>query len=83
MTSNSSKSLPFIVLAIVGLVFVVEAAYEIDINLEEVAPILTAIGVGGAAKAAIERAGSVRKAIPDNIKEIIRKEADKLGLRPK
>ena len=76
MTSTSSKSLPFIVLGIVFTLFVAEAWYDIDIDVEQFTPVLVAIGVGGAAKAAVEKAGAVRKAIPDNIKQIIRDEVD-------
>lgn len=40
-------------------------------------PILAPLGMTGAAKAAIENAGAVRKAIPENIKKIIQDEAKK------
>jgi hypothetical protein len=40
-------------------------------------PILAPLGVAGAAKAEIENAGVVRKALPENIKKTIQDEAKK------
>ena len=67
MTQPYNQAIPFIVLAIVGATFIAEAAYDVDIDLESLVPILAPLGVAGAAKAAIENAGSIRKALPDNI----------------
>jgi hypothetical protein len=77
MTSTSSKAIPFIVLAIVAVTFIAEAVYDIDIDLESMVPILAPLGVAGAAKTAIENAGAVRKALPENIRKIIQDEAKK------
>ena len=50
MTSTPSKSLSFIVLGIVFALFVTEAWYNVDIDVEQFMPVLVAIGVGGFAK---------------------------------
>jgi len=76
--SSKSKSLPFIVLAIVALSLAAEVYYEIEIDLAQVMPVLIAIGIGGAAKKAIEKAAEARKAIPANFEELIKKEIAKV-----
>ena len=77
MTSKS-KSLPFLVLAIVALSLLAEVYYEIEIDLNQIMPVLIAVGVAGAAKKAVEKAAEARKAIPKNIEELIKKEIEKV-----
>jgi len=67
----TTKLMPIIVLAIVIISLVAETAYNIEINLDEYMPILVALGVAGAAKVAIERAGQVKTKMPQNIKNLI------------
>ena len=72
MASKYSKALPFLVLLIVISTIAAEVYYNTEIDLEEFIPVLTAIGVGGAAKSAIQHAAQVRKEIPQNIDDKIR-----------
>lgn len=74
MTSSTSKSIPFIVMAIAGVAFAVEAAYDIELDLEALIPILAPMGVAGAAKAMVQNASAIRKAMPEEIKKIIQDE---------
>ena len=77
MTQPYNQALPFIAIGIVGLVLLAEVAYDIEIDIEAYMPVLVAIGVGGAAKTAIERAGALKKAIPQEIQKIIKDEIRK------
>ena len=61
-------------IAVAVSAFVVEAAYDIELDLEALIPILAPMGVAGAAKAAIENASALRKAMPENVEKIIRDE---------
>ena len=70
--------IPFIVMAIAVTAFAVEAAYDIELDLEALIPILAPMGVAGAAKSAIENASALRKALPENVEEIIRDEVGKI-----
>ena len=82
MTAKSSRTLPFIVLSIVVLTLVTEAAYDIQIDLESYLPLLIAIGIGGAAKSAITRAATAKSEVDklrlvETIREQIEKEKQK------
>ena len=46
-------------MAIAVTAFAVEAAYDIELDLETLIPILAPMGVAGAAKAAIENASAL------------------------
>ena len=72
--SPTSKSIPFIVLAIVGLTLVAETYYEIEIDVEAFVPVLTAMGVGGAAIKIVQDASAAKKAIPENVKDLVKDE---------
>ena len=78
MASNSSKSLPFLVLAIVIGTMAAEVYYEIQIDLQEILPLLIIIGIGGAAKVAVEKAAEARKSLPKPIEDLVKKELEKL-----
>ncbi len=78
MTKKYNQALPFIVLAIVGLTLYAEVTYEIEIDINEYIPVLTAIGVGGAAIKVAEKAGAMRKALPANIEKLIKDDITKL-----
>ena len=77
MTSNSSKAIPFVVISIVVLTISAEVYYDTEIDLEAFLPLLVPLGIGGAAKAAIENAAQARKALPKNSEDIIREEIKK------
>jgi len=66
------------VIVIVVGAFSVEAAYDVELDLEALIPILAPMGVAGAAKAAIENASALRKALPENIEKIIRDEVGRV-----
>lgn len=76
--SPTSKSIPFIVLAIVGLTLVAETYYEIEIDVEAFVPVLTAMGVGGAAIKIVQDASASKKAIPENVKDLVKDEIGKM-----
>ena len=78
MTKFYNQMLPFIVISIVLGTIVIEQMYNIEIDLGEIAIILAPIGVAGAAKAAIERAGKMKSLIPANIKTIIDHEVNEV-----
>ena len=78
MTSVSSRALPFIVMAILAGTIGLEAAYDIDIDLESYLPLLVAVGIGGAAKSAITKAAQARSTIPSNIEDKIKEEIRKI-----
>ena len=79
MTSNSSRTLPFIVLSIVVVTLVIEEVYDTNIDLESYLPLLIAIGIGGAAKSAITKAAQAKNEIEklklvEEIKELLEKQ---------
>lgn len=78
MTQKSSRTLPFFVLAIVSLVILFEGYSGVRIDLEAYMPVLVAIGVGGAAKSAIERAAKAQKEFPKEDMELIKKALESL-----
>lgn len=78
MTSATSKAIPFIVIGIAVMAFAVEATYDIELDLDALIPILAPMGVAGAAKAAIENASALRKALPETIEKIIRDEVSRV-----
>lgn len=64
MTKTSSRVIPFIVIAIVVAALWYEAENPGQrIDIESYMPILVALGVGGAAKSAIQRAADAHKGI--------------------
>ena len=63
MTKASSRVIPFIVIAIVGLALLYEAETGKRVDIEAYMPVLVALGVGGAAKSAIQRAADAHKGI--------------------
>ena len=73
MASNSSKALPFLVLLIAVGALGYEAYSGEPLDLEAYVPILTAIGIGGAAKSAITKAAAVKKIMPAEIKAELEK----------
>ena len=79
MTSNSSKSIPFLVLAIVIAAIVAEGLLEIKVDLETYIPILAPMGVGGAALASVKAAAVARKQIPADIEALIKAKLDEIG----
>ena len=78
MASNSSKAIPYLVLAIIACTIIAEGSLEIDIDLEVYIPVLAAMGVSGAALSAVKSAATARKLIPKDIQDLIRTEALKL-----
>lgn len=79
MTAKSSRTLPFIVLAIVVTTLIAEEVYAINIDLEAYLPLLVAIGIGGAAKSAITNAAVAKSEVDklklvETIKEQLKKE---------
>jgi len=75
---KTSTIMPFLVLAIVLGSIVIEQMYDIEINIEDFAIILAPLGVAGAAKAAIQKAGQVKANIPSNLKNIIDHEVNEV-----
>ena len=73
MASNSSKALPFLVLIIAVGALGYEAYSGEALDLDAYVPILTAIGIGGAAKSAITKAAAVKKIMPAEIKAELEK----------
>lgn len=61
MASKSSKSLPFVVLAIAFLLAIYEAETGKTIAVDLLVPILAPIGIAGAAKSAIEKVAEAKK----------------------
>lgn len=78
MTSTSSKVLPFLAILIMFGAILFEGYYGIELDLQTLVPIVVTLGGAGAAKAAIEKAAEVRKAIPPQIQSIIDEELKKL-----
>lgn len=69
MASNSSKSLPFIVLAIAFALAIYESETGKSINVDLLIPILAPIGIAGAAKSAIEYVATAKKAAKQLVDE--------------
>lgn len=78
MTSKSSKSLPFLVLAIVIGSLFAESYFSIDIDLETFMPLLIPLGVTGAGLAAVKAAATARKQIPADIEALIKSKIEEL-----
>ena len=78
MASNSSKTLPFLVLSIVIVTLFAESYYEIEIDLESLIPVLIPIGIGGVAISSIKKAAEARKSLPKPIEDLIQKEIAKI-----
>ena len=78
MVSQTSKTIPFIVLAIVGISLLADVAYDVDLDIEVFIPVLTAMGVGGAAIKIVENASAAKKSLPDNVKNIVKDEIKKV-----
>jgi len=60
----------------VAVTLVSEVYYDIEIDVEAFIPVLTAMGVSGAAIKIVKDASSAKKAIPQNIQDLIKKEID-------
>lgn len=75
--STSSKTLPFIALAIAFLLAVVEGVTGYDFPLEQLAPMLTLVGVGGIPLAMVKNAVAAKKQIN---KEELRNILKELGI---
>ena len=59
---KKNHSLPFIVIAVAVIMVVCEGILKVEIDVEAIMPLLVAIGIGGAAKKAVEKAfGSQRR----------------------
>lgn len=78
MASKSSKSLPFLVLAIVITTLFAESYFEIEIDLESFLPVLIPLGVTGAGLAAVKAAAEAKKQIPKEILEGINNKIDSI-----
>jgi hypothetical protein len=68
MASKSSKSLPFLVLAIAFALAIYEAETGKTIAIDLLVPILAPIGVAGAAKSAIEKVAQAKQTAKDIVK---------------
>lgn len=81
-TSKSSKTLPFIVLGILAVTLLAESFYDVEIDLEAYLPLLVAIGIGGAAKSAIQKAAKAKNELNQEMKDTIKAEVKKLQSGP-
>ena len=79
MVSKSSKSLPFLVLAIVVLALGYEAYTGTAVDIESYIPVLIALGIGGASLEAVRSAARAKQAVPADLKSQIKKELAKIG----
>lgn len=77
MASKSSKSIPFLVLAIVVFTMIAEVHYGVNIDLEQALPVLLALGVSGAGLSAVKSASHARKSLPADFEKIIKEEIKK------
>ena len=59
-----------------------ESFYDVDIDLEAYLPLLVAIGIGGAAKSAIQKAAKAKNELNQEIKDTIKTEVQKLKSGP-
>jgi hypothetical protein len=75
--STSSKTLPFLALAIAFLLAVVEGVTGYDFPLEQLAPMLTLMGIGGIPLSMVKNAVSAKKQIN---KEEMRNVLKELGI---
>ena len=75
MTAKSSRTIPFVVLALVIGMIVGEEFCDCDITVHlenpAVMSLLGAFGLGGAAKSAVGKAVAARRAIPKEIEDAI------------
>jgi hypothetical protein len=69
MASNTSKALPFIVLAVAIALSIYQAETGKVVPLETLIPILAPIGVAGAVKSAIEKVAEAKKVTDQAVKE--------------
>ena len=53
---KKNHSLPFIVIAVAVIMVAYEGIEEVELDIETIMPLLVAIGIGGAAKKAVEKA---------------------------
>ena len=72
MASKSTKSIPFLVIAIIILGLGVEVVTEKDVDLETLVPILSILAGSGAALSAVKSAKSIRQQIPQDIIDTIK-----------
>lgn len=78
MTKASSRALPYLTLAILVVILFLEAFADKQIDLETYMPLLIALGIGGAAKSAIERAAKAKSAMPEELSSALKTEMAKL-----
>ena len=78
MSSKSSKILPYLILVILVATLSAETYLDTDIDLETYMPFLMAIGLGGAGLSVVKSAANAKKIMPEQIKESIKVEIDKL-----
>lgn len=76
MTKWFNQLIPFIVIGVVVGSFIIEAKYDIEIDLEAAALILAPMGVGGAAIAIVKKAHAVKTALPQDLKNVIEHEVN-------
>jgi len=78
MASNSSKAIPYVILAIVALSLVGEVYLDTTIDLESYLPLLVAMGLGGAGLSAVKKASEARKQLPKNIEDIVKAKIEEI-----
>ena len=62
---KKNHSLPFIVIAVAVIMVVCEGIFPIELDIQTIMPLLVAIGIGGAAKKAVEKAFATKDALPE------------------
>ena len=67
---KKNHSLPFIVIAVAVIMVVCEGILKVEIDVEAIMPLLVAIGIGGAAKKAVEKAFAAKDALPDALSKM-------------
>ena len=75
---KKNHSLPFIVIAVAVIMVAYEGIEEVELDIETIMPLLVAIGIGGAAKKAVEKAFATKDALPESFKNAVKAEVEKL-----
>ena len=76
---KKNHSLPFIVIAVAVIMVVCEGIFPIELDIQTIMPLLVAIGIGGAAKKAVEKAFAAKDALPESFKNAVKAEVEKLS----
>ena len=76
---KKNHSLPFIVIAVAVIMVAYEGHTGVEIDVETIMPLLVAIGIGGAAKKAVEKAFATKDALPESFKNAIKAEVEKIN----